>query len=147
MRLFSIILVLVLVGAVLAPMYIKGPNGQPIMTADDWVPEKPAALAPDKPVYKWRDEFGVWQFGENPPEGVDAVPTSIDPDSSMTVMGDEWNVEDLVNEPKRAKPPTADFTMSSPMDVYQNAPKLIEAAKQAANQMSKHTQELDAVTP
>ncbi len=129
MRLFSIVLILVLIGAIVAPMYIEGPNGRPLM-------------APDKLIYRWQDEFGVWQFGEDAPAGVDAEQMHVDPEASMTLMGDEWNMADDEPTQPGAQPPQ--FTISSPLDVYKSAPQLIEAAKRVASQMSERTEQLDA---
>ena len=68
--------------AAAAPMFIKGPNGEPLMSFDDWVPQDAIALV-DKVsdltvktkagdgaasssgkqiFYKWKDEHGVWQM-------------------------------------------------------------------------------------
>ena len=84
-----------LVGACVAPMYIKGPNGQPLMTIDDWIPrdtlasmgqaveqtkalvqsedslQESAASALDT-YYKWKDDKGVWQMTQ-------VMPTHLDP--------------------------------------------------------------------
>lgn len=68
--------------AATAPMFIKGPNGKPLMSLDDWVPKDAIALvdkvsdltaeskttdgaasASGKQIfYKWKDENGVWQM-------------------------------------------------------------------------------------
>jgi len=37
----------------------------------DSVPKMQSLQAPNEPVYKWR-ERGVWVYGDNPPEGVEA---------------------------------------------------------------------------
>ena len=77
-----------LIIACIAPLFIKGPDGEPIMTLDDWkfdVPDSVAGLfggdspvalpgtetvtAPDLPVYKWQDEEGQWHFSNTPPAG------------------------------------------------------------------------------
>ena len=72
---FVVMLILLVGGLVIAPMYVKGPTGDPIMTAEDWVPDpvkdvaeavKPANLA-----YRWKDAEGVWQFSATKPAGVD----------------------------------------------------------------------------
>ena len=35
------IIFVMLAAALIAPMFIKGPDGKPIMTLSDWIPEKP----------------------------------------------------------------------------------------------------------
>ncbi|XOV86279.1 MAG: DUF4124 domain-containing protein [Pseudomonadota bacterium] len=60
--------------ACVAPFFLKGPDGQPLMTLDDWLPADASDMAtgrsggpPEKvTVYKWQDENGVWQFSNDP---------------------------------------------------------------------------------
>lgn len=69
----------------MAPMYIKGPDGKPLMSLDDWIPKDAIALidkasdiaedtslqsggASGKRVYyKWKDESDVWQMTQYKP--------------------------------------------------------------------------------
>ncbi len=80
------LLIGVLIIACIAPLFIKGPDGEPIMSLDDWKIELPESLddlfgsrqsastpevpAPSEPttVYKWQDEKGQWHFSSMPPE-------------------------------------------------------------------------------
>lgn len=76
-----------LIVACIAPFFIKGPDGEPVMTLDDWRVELPEAMTSwfDQPstssgvtgesaaaskIYKWQDEDGSWHFGNAPPEAV-----------------------------------------------------------------------------
>lgn len=82
--------------ACIAPLFIKDPNGDPLMTLDDWslnFSSLTSALAtslesgadvvgvasdgsPDMAtpeVYKWQNEDGVWQFSDTPVEGLDGA--------------------------------------------------------------------------
>ena len=64
-------MILVLVVAFAGLFFIKGPDGEPIMSLDDLkptVPEvelSPVSAEPTR-VYKWKDENGVWQFSNEP---------------------------------------------------------------------------------
>ena len=74
------------------PMLIKGPNGRPIMTVSDWIPDfgiqasngglkvssgaggiqiaskdKPGSLLPAGKMYKWKDEKGRWHYSNEKP--------------------------------------------------------------------------------
>ncbi|MBT4159855.1 MAG: DUF4124 domain-containing protein [Gammaproteobacteria bacterium] len=78
------ILIGLLIIACIAPLFIKGPDGEPIMTLDDWKIDLPESLdellqgaipevqeqAPSAPatVYRWQDESGQWHFSNTPPE-------------------------------------------------------------------------------
>ena len=79
------LILLALGGAMVAPMYIKGPNGKPLMTLDDWIPKDAIAVldattesagevvsgSGKQTFYKWKDADGVWQMTQNPPSGLD----------------------------------------------------------------------------
>ena len=85
------LLIGLLIIACIAPLFIKGPDGEPIMTVDDWainLPEPVEAFfadlmsgrtpatptVPRQPeseplqVYKWQDEDGQWHFSNTPPD-------------------------------------------------------------------------------
>lgn len=78
-KLFHKLIVLGLGGALVAPMFIKGPDGQPLMTFADWIPKDAVAMVDQVSTlgkeasglesksgkqifYKWKDESGVWQL-------------------------------------------------------------------------------------
>lgn len=87
MKLLHKLILLGLGGALVAPMYIKGPNGSPLMSINDWIPQDAASLVgkvsdlksglQDKMqeaegsgkeiFYKWKDENGVWQMTQYKP--------------------------------------------------------------------------------
>lgn len=73
-------------GAAIAPMFIKGPDGKPLMTLESWIPkdavtlvDKVSDLTNNAPIaagssasgkqtfYKWKDEDGVWQMTQYKP--------------------------------------------------------------------------------
>ena len=81
------LLIGLLIIACILPLFIKGPDGKPIMTLDDWkleVPTSLSGLADDAmqelgpevgqevkepaTVYKWQDEKGQWHFSNQPPD-------------------------------------------------------------------------------
>ncbi len=81
MNLFIKLLLLSLVLAVAAPLFLKGPNGKPLMSISDLTPSLPElkegiengteALGPGKTkIYKWKDENGQWQLSDSPPMSV-----------------------------------------------------------------------------
>jgi hypothetical protein len=61
-------MILILVAAFAGLFFVKGPNGEVILTLDDFKPDVPkieAAQTPAK-VYRWQDENGIWQFSNQP---------------------------------------------------------------------------------
>ena len=91
------LMLLLLVGALTLPMIIPGPNGEPIMSIDDWIPhdfiasltkagDKVSGLADDAAtaidgqtlgagaqIYTWRDERGVLHYSDSPVAGADTL--------------------------------------------------------------------------
>ena len=102
------ILIVVVILACLGPFFIKGPDGEPLMTLDDLRPEAPElpSVAPAEPVtvYKWQDENGVWQFSTEPVDGVEAETMQLD--GKVTTL-DALTPEDYrraSGEPTRDRP-------------------------------------------
>jgi len=151
MKLFYIMMVLMLLGALALPFFMKGPNGQPIMTVDDMVGDGVSnslggiagGRASSEPVemYRWQDEHGVWQFGERAPEQVVAAKLSVD-DSRTTSMGSEWNLSETVSQSRAGDP--VDFKMPNSLtDAYRAAPELMGATKRAADALNNRQADMD----
>lgn len=71
MKLMIKLMVLALIGAVVAPMLIKGPDGRPLMSWQDFFSsqsETPKVSSPTglTTVYKWQDAEGNWHFSDRP---------------------------------------------------------------------------------
>lgn len=159
LRLFVRFLATLLVIAIAAPFYLTGPGGRPLLTldritreiklpsavADMW--EDPAPAGAGKltvegaAVYRWKDEYGIWQFGEDPPEGVSAE--AMDVESKITPLGSEWQIEP--SEESSAPGAMPNLPDNAP-DAYTQAPKLIEKAKQVADQLEASNDKLHAFT-
>lgn len=75
-----------LIIACIAPLFVKGPNGEPLMTLEDWKIDLPVQikdlvgnltggakkLSPVEgqhptQVFKWQDDEGQWHFSNAPP--------------------------------------------------------------------------------
>ena len=78
MKLMIKLMLFGLVGAVVAPMLIKGPDGRPLMSWQDFFssPEqgttsssKPTSSGGLTTVYKWKDADGQWHFSDKKIEG------------------------------------------------------------------------------
>lgn len=68
-------MVLLLIAAFVGLFFVNGPDGERVLTLEDFKPDVPAMEAepelttPTK-VYKWQDENGVWQFSNQPQDAV-----------------------------------------------------------------------------
>jgi len=70
----KIIFVLV-IAALVAPMFIKGPDGERIMNLSDWMVPAPQVTnsvpASSAEYYRYQDTAGNWQYTDRPPAGVE----------------------------------------------------------------------------
>ncbi|MEM6483577.1 MAG: DUF4124 domain-containing protein [Pseudomonadota bacterium] len=112
------LLLAILVIACIAPMIMKGPDGEPIMTLDDWKPEVPATVdglkqqvmatgkevMPEKSpsVYRWQDENGSWHFSDQAPPDSNAEPIEIS----------DANLVDALEVPKKQAPSSVESSTS-----------------------------------
>ncbi|MEM7364720.1 MAG: DUF4124 domain-containing protein [Pseudomonadota bacterium] len=72
------IIVLLVVAACIAPFFIKGPGGEPLMTVDDWFEPSESADQDAVVVYKWQDADGTWHYTDELPPDVEGVVVSLD---------------------------------------------------------------------
>ena len=92
----KLVIVLVILAALIAPMFIKGPDGKPLMSLDDWkvdVPGDVGELLPDgaaepagpetTTVYKWQDENGQWHFSNTPQDMANAETMELSSDINI----------------------------------------------------------------
>ena len=70
MKLFSKLMLLILVAGIAGLFFIKKPNGSPWLDWRDFIPSQvtQALKKPDPTLYRWQDEKGNWQYGDTPPE-------------------------------------------------------------------------------
>ncbi|MEM7078059.1 MAG: hypothetical protein AAF513_05455 [Pseudomonadota bacterium] len=146
MRPVYLLITLALIAAVGAPFYLKGPSGQSLFDVDQFfaTPELPM---PAKPVYKWQDAQGVWQFGDEPPAGVMAQEVAIRP--NMPPIKTDWAAQLEAREAAAAAAAAAEAPAEDASgkpglgDVY--GPQAIEQAEAAARLMDDHHAQLEEV--
>ncbi len=175
LRLFVRFMAVVLTLAIAAPFYLTDPGGRPLLSldrvtrhlrlpsavSDVW--EDPAPEGTDKlrvegvAVYRWRDEYGIWQFGEAVPEGIAAE--AVDVQSRITPLGSDWRVENADEESSGSMVPGLTGSRlggsplggnplgGNPLEAYAQAPDLMEKAKQVVDQIESRNAQLRALTP
>ena len=118
MKILSIKLLLLFIGVgVITPMFIRAPDGEPIMSLDDWVPqtlidwseglmdglngwasnlssEAPltdslpqAVIGAGAEIYTWRDSQGVLHFSDTPIEGAEVT---LVPHDGLAIPADKF---------------------------------------------------------
>ena len=70
MKLFSKLMLLLLVVGIAGLFFLKKPNGSPWLDWRDFIPNQvtQALKKPAPTLYRWQDEKGQWQYGDTPPE-------------------------------------------------------------------------------
>ena len=118
MKILSIKLIFILIGlGVIAPLFIRGPDGEPIMSLDDWVPHtlirwsdsivggldgwvsgifsgpalvddsSQAVIGAGAEIYTWRDKQGVLHFSDTPVEGAEVT---LVPHDGLAIPADKF---------------------------------------------------------
>lgn len=136
------------------PMIMPGPNGKPMMTLNDWIPDLSGAakkwhkfshvvedqtgiaLAPPPPtIHKWQDEKGKWHFGDSAPEGANSEKFVVREANSMEPPPEiEFESSRSTSGPSVGFPSTI-----SPAAI----PELIDKAKNVQNLMDQRGKELE----
>ncbi|GAA3944312.1 DUF4124 domain-containing protein [Litoribacillus peritrichatus] len=93
MKLMIKLLLLGLVGAIVAPMLIKGPDGRPLMSWQDFfsssdsgaasVSSLPQSSSGVTTVYKWKDAEGQWHFSDKAIEGENHETLKYNPNANI----------------------------------------------------------------
>ena len=94
MKLMIKLLLLGLVGAIVAPMLIKGPDGRPLMSWQDFFSSSDsgsASVSSSSPlsspgvttVYKWKDAEGQWHFSDKVIEGENHETLKYNPNANI----------------------------------------------------------------
>merc|ERR1711879_192043 len=65
-------------GAMALPYFLNGPDGNPLMSLEPGIDSALSTEKTRQTYYKWQDANGVWQFGDNPPEGIRKVAVNVD---------------------------------------------------------------------
>ena len=66
MRFAYFVITLTLIGALVAPFYLKGPSGAPLMSWDRVVEDNTPQVLVDREAYRWQDDTGQWHFSDQP---------------------------------------------------------------------------------
>lgn len=139
LQMFLKIMILLVILAGVGLFILKGPNGEPFLTLDDFTPDQEITdVLAQKPepvtIYKWQDEDGAWHFS-NEPVDVEGVET-------MVVDGD-INLMPAVttSTSSSGKHPDAKDYSSIPDGVTSVAPEQIAEMMDTVNNMQEMVDE------
>ena len=127
-------MILVVLAACIAPFFIKGPSGKPLMSLSDLMTsnapgdgESPApATVEPRTIYKWKDEDG-WHFSTEPVDvqGVETI-----------VVNGDINIVPAVTLPVSGSSPSV-ATPSIPPGVTTVSPEKIQEMMGAAGELQE----------
>lgn len=135
-----VLLVVILAVLLVIPFFLKRPDGSPLME----LPKPDTTISTEQTrqtFYKWQDAKGHWHFGDEVPDGVTAVPVSVD--TAANIMQSVKAPQPAATKtPKPAEPAAA--LPGLPMTVNPaEIPKLIEDAKNVQNLLDEHNRQLE----
>ena len=133
-----VLVIAVLIGALVAPHFIEGPDGEPIMTLDDWTEDLAPVSAATTEAYRWQDEHGRWHFSDS----ADAVPDHVEQiqlTKPVNTFSNNW-VEQADALAPRA--PAAPKSLSV-ADVYSG--QALEQARAAVGALQERNEALDVL--
>lgn len=137
MKPFYLLIGLVVLGALAAPFFLTI-NGEPLMTIDEALEDAtPDVLQPTTEIYRWQDEHGVWQFGEQPPANASGA-TSVELEDKITGLGREWH-----GGGRRQAPTETPRPIPGVAGLLQGK-EVMDAARTQAGNISKRTEHIDA---
>ncbi|GLQ33114.1 DUF4124 domain-containing protein [Litoribrevibacter albus] len=157
MKIMIKLMLLALVGAVVAPMLIKGPDGKPLLSWQDFfslpsqdsgsasssdpdvTPQSPSGLTT---VYKWKDKEGQWHFSDKPQDHVDNETLKYNPNAniiqSLAKKEEESEVE--VTPMKVPEPSAGPSLTTVPLT---EVPELMDQAKQYQQLLDQRNKTLE----
>lgn len=128
---FIKLMILIVILACVAPFFIKGPTGEPLMTLEDWIPDEMPEVrsTPEETVvYKWKDENGVWQFTNEPVEGLDV---------EQMVLDGQINTMESLQKPDRMKRATSINADAIPSGLLTVAPDKVSEMMDTVNNLQE----------
>ena len=128
---YMILGVLLLVGAIVAPLFIKGPDGKPIMTLDELMPDTDSlsigelgtadSTASSAEFYRYQDAEGKWHYTDQPPQdqaGLEKVEVDLSANNMDAVQPRPAKAE---GADRPAEPAAGVASLSQMADLVDNA--------------------------
>ena len=97
----------------------------------------PDILQPSTEIYRWQDEHGVWQFGEQPPDGAGAA-QQVQIEDKITSLGREWH-----GGSRRPSAPSTPTPTPGVAGLLQGK-EVMDAARTQAGNINQRTEHINA---
>jgi len=155
-RIFTLIL---LGGALAVPFFMKNNQGEPMMslpTLNDLSPSNIASKAPggvsnDRTVFKWKDEQGVWHYGDQPPSNSTQFSTLVVNDQTNIIQSTPVAKDEPAPPPTAAVPEDGKAGYIPPKNdedvlTLERALNIVDDAHAVRDMMEQRNSQLDALT-
>lgn len=164
------LLFVLVVGAVVAPLFIKGPDGKPLMQISDLLPAEalpnsmtqPQGIAPSVPassqaapqsggaIYRWQDEHGQWHYSDKAPAHVRSESVTLQPVNTIPAAkprsAPEGNTQSPMQSDAAPARKIADLTSGLPDNLGSaDAAALLEQAKETQRIIQERQAQIDAL--
>lgn len=170
MKLIIKLLLILVIGAVAAPLFIKGPDGKPIMQVSDLLPVEvlPSSVAqqlgiapttsssqPPSPqssgaIYRWQDDDGQWHYSDKAPAHTQSENVTLKPVNTVPALKTQTqqsgNTADRLQSDTKATGNTADLISKLPDSLNPaDTAALLEQAKKTQRIIQERQAQIDAL--
>lgn len=167
MKLIIKLLIILVIGAVAAPLFIKGPDGKPLMQVSDLIPTEslpetvlnqlgitpssPRVQTPpssatatqsDSTIYRWQDDNGQWHFSDKAPAHTQSESVTLKPVNTIPALKTQRQSE--ANSGNTVNTLQSDTQLAaSPADLIPKLPETLNQTDTAALlEQAKETQRI-----
>ena len=150
--------------ALVVPFLLKMPNGKPIMevpSVSDFIPDKiipdslmssndagssiPKANKSEQTFYKWKDEQGVWHYGDQPPPNAQVSTLQVDTNANIIQSFKIEPEEEEVPEQQAIQNKLPERLGNGEMTM-DNAMNIMDDAKAVRDMMEARNAQLKAIS-
>jgi len=169
------LLLILVIGAVAAPLFIKGPDGQPLMQVSDLIPAEvlPETLVktlgispsstssqsssspssstqPGSAIYRWQDDNGQWHYSDKAPAHTQSESVTLQPVNTVPALKTQTqqngNTSARLQSDTEPKANTTDLTSALPSSLNpSDAAALLEQAKETQRIIQERQAQIDAL--
>ncbi len=154
MPIFYKLIILALIGALAAPFILKKPDGTPMMTFEQFMPDASKSISQlksigkDKPqLYRWKDDKGQWQYSDTPHESA-----QVEKFQAKSTINSMKTIElpEGFGEPKKEEQfdPTQNDGVNIPVTTapLTKVPEMIQQIEGIQTKFDNRQKQLDAAT-
>lgn len=153
-RIFTLVL---LGGALAVPFVMKNKQGEPMMSlpamtdlSSNLVSKAPG-VSNDRTVFKWKDEQGVWHYGDQPPSDNAQFSTLVVNDQTNIIQSTPVPKNEPTPEPSAATPKGEKTGYTPPKNdedvlTLERALNIVDDAHAVRDMMEQRNSQLDALS-